>query len=145
VRVPGVLEAETLERSTTGGATSVQRSAAWGFSNGQQVWWTGASEGDTLRLVVPVEHAAQHDIALGLTSAPDYARLIVRFRQGDAVLTTEFDGFAPAGVEPAVLELGRLRLSPGDAVVEIQIVGSHPEATPSLMAGVDWVRLTPSS
>jgi hypothetical protein len=141
--VEGALEGETLKViETTGGKTKVQGMDGFGnkWSNGAQLWWTGAKPGSTLSLAVPVAEAGKYALKAVLTKAKDYGMISVAL-DGKPVVT-DFDGFnAEKVILTDALDWGTHDLQVGEHKLTFTITGANPSAVKSHMVGLDYVKL----
>jgi hypothetical protein len=143
-RVPGAIELETLPvLALTGGKTQVQDMTAWdgAWSEGKQLWWTGAHPGDRLTLGLPVEKAGTYRVKVQLTKASDYG--FVQVLLDDAELGTFQDLYASEVGPSGVIDLGVVELGPGQRRLGFELVGRNAKAKPGYMVGVDYVLLEP--
>ncbi len=143
MKVDGAIEGETLKvLSKTGGNPHVQGMAGFGgrWSNGAQLWWTGAKPNDVLTLALPVEKAGKFAVKTVLTKARDYGICDIAL-DGKLVLAG-FDGYnSPSVVLSDELDLGTHDLAAGEHKLTFTIKGTNPQAVKSYMVGVDYVKL----
>ncbi|TLD69087.1 cytochrome C [Phragmitibacter flavus] len=138
----GLLEAEGLKSSVTKGGVGVQKMG--GFKSGKwsgdaQLWWTGGKVGEVLTIEVPVKEAGRHEVKGVLTRAKDYA--IFEVSVNGKVSGDPLDLFDPQVLNTAELTFGVHELKAGLNRVEFKIIGVNPQAKPSMMLGVDFLRL----
>ncbi|MCA9149658.1 MAG: c-type cytochrome, partial [Planctomycetales bacterium] len=143
-RVEGALEAESLKIvEKSAGSVSTQGMGSFKldrWSDGRQLWWTGAKEESTLAVELPVEREGSYRVAVVLTRAPDYA--IVQLSLDDQPLGEPLDLYAPQVVTTGVLDFPPQTLTAGPHRLKIEILGANPHAQPSRMVGIDFVQLT---
>ena len=141
--VEGAIEGETLKViEVKGGTAKLQGMAGFGskWSNGQQLWWTGAKPGSTLTLTLPVAAKGKYQIKGVLTKARDYGICDVAL-DGKAV-ATNFDGYnADKVILTDELDWGTHELDAGDHKLTFTITGTNPSAVKSYMVGLDYVKL----
>jgi len=118
---------------------SAYRPAKWKDDN--QLWWTG-KPGAKLKLAVNVKNEGDFEFYTKLTKAPDYG--IVQFYIDDNKLGEPIDLFNKDKVIITdELNLGKVRLNPGDHVLTVEILGANPDAIKMYMFGMDYLRLRP--
>jgi putative membrane-bound dehydrogenase-like protein len=144
--VPQALEGESLRViSTTAGDTGSQAMGNFNqdrWSGNQQLWWTGAQPGDQLDLELKVEETGIYELEVVMTRARDYG--IVQLLLNDVELGSPIDLFnSPDVITTGVLSFEPRRLTAGEHVLSVRIVGRHPQSVPSHMFGLDYVRLQP--
>jgi putative heme-binding domain-containing protein len=143
-KVEGALEGETIKvLHTTGGKTKVQGMAGFGgrWSNGAQLWWTGAKPGDALTLETPVERAGKYSLKAVLTKARDYGMIEVSL-DDVPIEAAKMDLFnSPQVVITDELDWGTHDLSAGGHKLTIRLTGANPQAVKSYMFGLDYVKL----
>ncbi len=109
------------------------------WQNHEQLWWTGEL-GSKLKLGVTAKQDGEYKILTRLTKAPDYG--IVQFYIDDEKLGKPIDLFNPDTViATEELDLGSAKLSAGEHVVTVEIIGTNPEAIASYMVGIDYLKL----
>jgi hypothetical protein len=108
------------------------------ISGGQQLWWTGAKEGDSLSVAVPVAHDGIYRVKLGTLQAPDYGVFEVSFN--DSKPLGPINCYMPdAG--PMEIDLGEHDLKRGDATLSLKMLPPWHEAKPGNFASIDYVKL----
>ena len=141
--VAGALEGETLKiLEITGGKTSKQGMGGFGnkWSNGSQLWWTGARPGDKLTLALPIKEAGKFSLRVVLTKARDYG--ITDVMLDGKPVATAIDGYnAGSVILTDELDWGTHELSDGDHQLTFTITPPNPAAAPGNMVGIDYVRL----
>lgn len=138
--VAGAIEGEDLPvLAVTGGKHEVQ-SGFWEISGQRQRWWMDASPGDRLSLGIEVAKAGRYRIEANLCHARDYGIHEIRL---NGRLLGRYDFYRDA-LGWKTLDLGVSDLPAGQAVLEVTCVGSHPNAVPRRMFGLDYVRLVPA-
>ena len=146
-RVPDAIEGEAMKivGKTAGNAGSqrMEAFAADRWSGNDHLWWTGAKPGDRLDLEFEVGKDGQYDLELVLTRARDYG--VVQLALDDKPLGEPIDLFnSPEVVTTGLLRFPVGNLTAGRHVLHIEIVGTHPQAIPSYMFGLDFIRLMPA-
>lgn len=134
--IKGAVEGETAPMSKTGGITENQ-----GFgelSNGQQLWWRDAKDGDRLVLKIPVKEDGDYEVSGNFCFARDYG--IHKLSLGGSILREAFDFYSPS-LEWKVVPLGKLRLKAGDAEFVAECLGHRAAAVPRNMLGIDYLML----
>ncbi len=146
-KVPDALEGESLAviKQTAGDAASQDMGAfrrdRW--SGNSQLWWTGGEPGARLDLKLPVAEPGSYDIEIVMTKARDYG--IVQLALDGQTLGGPADLFnAPEVVTTGVQTFADQRLTGGDHVLSVEILGANPQAAKAYMFGLDYVRLTPT-
>jgi hypothetical protein len=137
------MEAEDLKAESTGGVTEVQDMSAFpqgAWRGDRQLWWREGRPG--ARLDLPLEVAADgvYRLFVRFTRAPDYAIVAITLDQATAPLD-RVSLYAPQVVAADPLPLGEHALAAGRHTLRFSIVGSHPQATPAFMVGIDAIRL----
>jgi len=137
------IEAEDLKAASTGGVTEVQDMSPFPqgtWRGGRQLWWREGRPG--ARLDLPFEVAADgvYRLFVRFTRAPDYAIVAISLDQATAPLD-RVSLYAPQVLAADPLPLGEHALSAGPHTLRFAIVGSHPQATPAFMVGIDALRL----
>ena len=144
VKVPGVLEGETLKIvSKTGGEPQEQDMTGFAgqWSNDAHLWWINAKAGDKLVLSLPVVKSGKYHVLAQLTKAPDYG--IVQLSVDGEKLGGPVDLYHRSVVATGQLDLGVRELSAGEHKLEVEILGANPAAIKSYMFGLDYVKLQP--
>lgn len=143
VKVDGAIEGEDLKiLEVKGGAAKPQGMRGFGgqWSNGAQLWWTGAKPGGTLTLALPVAKSGKYQLKAALTKARDYGIIDVSL-DGKPVVTA-WDGFnTPAVIHTGDLDWGTHELGAGEHKLTFKIAGANPQALKSHMVGIDYVKL----
>jgi hypothetical protein len=109
------------------------------WSNGDQLWWTGAKPGDKLEVALPVKAEGKHRVSVILTKARDYA--VVRLSLDGKPLGEPIDLYNPTVIRTEPIPLGTIELSGAEHVLGAEIVGKNEKAVPSYMFGLDEVLL----
>ncbi|MEI7732638.1 MAG: glycoside hydrolase family 172 protein [Verrucomicrobiota bacterium] len=142
--VKGALEGESLKilSKTAGNAREQALDTFPGeWSNGSQLWWTGAKPGDKLTLAVPVKQAGTYKLSVQLTKAKDYG--IVQLSLDGKKLGEPIDLYDPEVMPSGVLNLGSHSLDARDHELSVEIIGANPAALKGYMFGLDYVKLEP--
>ncbi len=149
--VESTLEGESLRViSITGGRTLTQDMTPFApvkWSGDAHLWWIDAEPGARLALALPPVASGRYEVIVYLTKAPDYAivRLSVNGRPAGEPIDL-FNAAAPS--QPAVVHTGPISLGvhdlQGPTTLEIHIIGAHPQAIPSHMFALDYVKLVPA-
>ena len=137
------MEAEELATDVTAGI--VERQAMEGFTtgtwrNGQQLWWREARPGAALTLPFTVPADGVYRLSIRFTRAPDYGIISVRLDDRGAALD-RVSLYAPVVLAADPLGMGEHDLAAGPHRLRFTIVGTHPDAVPAFMVGIDAVRL----
>lgn len=130
--------------SKTGGTTKTQGMSGFGseWSGGSQLWWTGGSPGQKLTLALPVAKAGKYSLTAALTKARDYGVVGITL-DGKPVAST-FDGYnGPKVIHTGELDWGTHDLTTGEHQLTFTLAPPNPDAVPSNMVGIDYVKLTP--
>lgn len=133
------LEAEDLAATVSSGRIDIQpmdgfAGATW--SGGRQLWWTGAGEGDSLRLAFRVPAAGVYRLSAVFTRAPDYGIFALTVDGGAAgVGTVDLYGAGVTRTDP--IPLGTFKFSAGDHHFGASAAGRNPSSQPGLMFGLD--------
>jgi hypothetical protein len=140
--VTGAMECEAMkvEKCTAGEAVKQDMSAFGdGWSSESQLWWKGGGAGDALTLTFESGVEGKRMIALGLTQAPDYAK--IRVSVNGVTVIEEMDLYAGT-VKRLPEERVHAELKKGTNEIRIQITGANSEAlAPGHMVGLDYVRI----
>jgi len=112
------------------------------WQDGDQLWWTGATPGDKLELVLPVKEEETYDLAVVLTKAPDYG-IVQLFVDGRKV-AGQIDLYDPKVVATDPIPLGKHKLTEGNHNLGVEILGANPRAIKAYMFGIDVVLFRPA-
>jgi len=141
--VEGALEGETLKvLKLTGGKTGRQGMGGFGsdWSGGAQLWWTGGKPDQKLTLALPVQEAGKYTLYGALTMARDYG--VVSITLDGKPVASSFDGFnTPKVIHTGEKDWGTHTLAPGEHQLTFTLAPPNPDAIPSNMVGLDYVRL----
>ena len=141
--VEGALEGETLKvLEITGGKTGRQGMGGFGsdWSGGVQLWWTGGKPDQKLTLAIPVKEAGKYTLYGALTMARDYG--VVSIALDGKPVTSSFDGYnSPKVIHTGEKEWGTHELTAGEHKLTFTLAPPNPDAIPSNMVGIDYVRL----
>ncbi len=111
--------------------------------NDQLWWWAEQVGGGRLRIEVDAQQSGKHLLKTRLTKAADYA--IVQFYFDGKQINGPMDLYNP---EEAILSpeltLGAFDIQAGKHVVDIEVVGAHPDADKKYMVGIDYLDLVPA-
>jgi len=109
------------------------------WKDGDQLWWTGASPGDVLEVVLPVEKSGTYRLSVVLTKARDYG--VVQLAIDGKPAGEPIDLYNATVVRTEPIPLGTFRLDEGEHVLAVRIVGANEQAVKSYMFGLDEVQL----
>ena len=137
--VKGAIEGETmkiLEKSA-----GQPKPQPWYDASGDlQLWWMGGQQpGDKLVLGFDVPEAGNYRIVGQFLKAVDYG--IARFALNDEKPGAPIDFYQEKAKLTGELELAKCELKSGENRLTITITGSNPQAKPSHMIGLDYIRL----
>jgi putative membrane-bound dehydrogenase-like protein len=144
-RVPGAIEAESLDHSVTGGnATSqdMQAFPAGRWSGQQQLWWLDGKPGDRMEIKWQVDKEGDYEVFASLTKAIDYGQFRLSIDDQPAAVTVDLFN-KPQVILSEPVSLGRVSLNVGEHVLRAEIVGANPQAVPRYMFGIDALYLVP--
>jgi hypothetical protein len=114
------------------------------WSDGKQLFWSGAKPGERLEIELDVGAAAQCELQAVLTMARDYA-VVQPYLDGEP-LGKPLDLYnSPDVLTTGLLTLGRRQLSAGKHRFALEITGANSAATPAYLVGLDYVRLVPQT
>ena len=105
------------------------------WQNDDQLWWTGAKPGDKLELIVSAPDEATYDLSGVFTKARDYG--IVQLYLDGAKIGDRLDLYNPGVIATDPLPLGRKRLTAGEHVLTVEILGANEAADKAYMFGFD--------
>jgi putative heme-binding domain-containing protein len=141
--VEGALEGETMKvLEITGGKTGRQGMGGFGsdWSGAAQLWWTGGKPDQKLTLAIPVKEAGKYTLYGALTMARDYG--VVSIALDGKPVTSSFDGYnGPKVIHTGEKEWGTHELTTGEHKLTFTLAPPNPDAVPSNMVGLDYVRL----
>ena len=141
--IPGALEGEALKViEITGGKTGKQGMGGFGgdWSGAAQLWWTGGKPDQKLTLAIPVKEAGKYTLYGALTMARDYG--VVSITLDGKPLASSFDGFnTPKVIHTGEKDWGTHELTAGEHQLSFTLAPPNPDAVPSNMVGLDYVRL----
>ncbi len=110
------------------------------WSDGDQLWWTGAKPGDRLSVEIPDVEAGEYSIELVLTQAADYG--IVQLWLDGEKLGEPIDLYhGPAVITTGVVSFPPRRFDQGNHRLTAEIVGANAQAAQSFMFGLDYIQL----
>lgn len=135
----GALEGEALKvLSVSGGTTEIQGGFE-GLSKGQQLWWKGPKESDELVLEVKVPSSRKYRVQMNLCHAVDYGRMSMSL---GGLSLGEHEFYCPE-LKWKTLDFGTHSLKAGVNQLRVKVGKTHPQAIPSNMFGLDWIKLIP--
>ena len=141
--IPGAIEGESLKiLEITGGKAKPQGMGGFGgeWSGGAQLWWTGGKPDQKLTLALPVKEAGSFTLYGALTKAKDYG--VTSIALDGKPVTSSFDGFNTSKViHTGELDWGTHELTTGEHKLTFTLAPPNPDAVPSNMVGLDYVRL----
>ncbi|MBE2284292.1 MAG: VCBS repeat-containing protein [Prosthecobacter sp.] len=141
--IPGALEGESLKvLEITGGKTGKQGMGGFGndWSGAAQLWWTGGKPDQKLTLAIPVKEAGKYTLYGALTMARDYG--VVSITLDGKPVASSFDGYNnPKVLHTGEKEWGTHELTAGEHKLTFTLAPPNPDAIPSNMVGIDYVRL----
>jgi putative membrane-bound dehydrogenase-like protein len=141
--VEGALEGESLKvLEVTGGKAAKQGMGGFGsdWSGGAQLWWTGGKPDQKLTLAIPVKEAGKYTLYGALTMARDYG--VVSITLDGKPVASSFDGYnSPKVIHTGEKEWGTHELTAGEHKLTFTLAPPNPDAVPSNMVGLDYVRL----
>ncbi|MBE7494389.1 MAG: VCBS repeat-containing protein [Verrucomicrobiaceae bacterium] len=141
--IPGALEGETLKvLEITGGNAKKQGMGGFGgeWSGGAQLWWTGGKPDQKLTLALPVKEAGKYTLYGALTMARDYG--VVSITLDGKPVASSFDGYNnPKVLHTGEKDWGTHELTAGEHKLTFTLAPPNPDAIPSNMVGIDYVRL----
>jgi len=138
----GYLEGEhTRIAAKTGGNCLIEETETTGLQWHQnaQLWWVGATIGDTLSLEIPIEKTGNYTLQLGLTQAPDYGTFQIALDQ--KILVDQLDLYHPTAKQAAPQTLGTHNLKQGIHHLKITITGAHHKAIKRYRFGLDYIHI----
>ena len=139
----GALEGESMKvLEITGGKAKKQGMGGFGntWSGAAQLWWTGGKPDQKLTLAIPVKEAGKYTLYGALTMARDYG--VVSIALDGKPVTSSFDGYnGPKVIHTGEKEWGTHELSAGEHKLTFTLAAPNPDAVPSNMVGLDYVRL----
>jgi putative membrane-bound dehydrogenase-like protein len=142
--VEGALEGESLKvLEVSGGKIGKQGMGGFGseWSGGAQLWWTGGKPDQKLTLAIPVKEAGKYTLYGALTMARDYG--VVSITLDGKPVASSFDGFnTPKVIHTGEKEWGTHELTAGEHRLTFTLAPPNPNAAPSNMVGLDYVRIT---
>jgi len=144
VHAPGAREAESLKviEATAGEAKPQSLTAlAPAWSGQEQLRWTGAKAGETLRLEIAMRDEGRYRVAVVFTRGPSAGT--VRVGLDDFKTTDPIDLYADAVRSGEPIDLGVHSLSKGNHTLIIEITGANEAVKDDIEVGIDYVRLEP--
>lgn len=131
-------EAEALQASASGGTVSKQNMRQFGTWSGEhQIIWTGNRPNQLLRLPFNVRDAGDYNIVIHMTKANDFGNVAIGM---DGRQLATFTGFSTR-VEPAQVNLGRVRLREGRNEIIFSVTGKFTRSS-GYRVGVDRIVVT---
>ncbi|MFM2141845.1 MAG: hypothetical protein RLZZ476_389 [Verrucomicrobiota bacterium] len=141
--IEGAIEGESLKvLEITGGKTGRQGMGGFGgdWSGAAQLWWTGGKPDQKLTLAIPVKEAGKYTLYGALTMARDYG--VVSITLDGKPVASSFDGYnSPKVIHTGEKEWGTHELTAGEHKLTFTLAPPNPDAVPSNMVGLDYVRL----
>ncbi len=141
--VEGALEGETMKvLEVSGGKTGKQGMGGFGseWSGAAQLWWTGGKPDQKLTLAIPVKEAGKYTLYGALTMARDYG--VVSITLDGKPVASSFDGYnGPKVIHTGEKEWGTHELTAGVHQLTFTLAPPNPDAVPSNMVGLDYVRI----
>jgi putative membrane-bound dehydrogenase-like protein len=141
--VEGALEGEALKvLEVTGGKAAKQGMGGFGgeWSGGAQLWWTHGKPDQKLTLALPVKEAGKYTLYGALTMARDYG--VVSITLDGKPVASSFDGYnGPKVIHTGEKDWGTHELTAGEHKLTFTLAPPNPDAVPSNMVGLDYVRL----
>lgn len=135
--VKGAIEGEKLKIvKLTGGSAQIQTDFAE-LSNGAQLWWIDAKEGDSIELQIPVAVAGNYEVTGAFCFARDYGKHRLTLN-GQSAGDIEF--FSPT-LKWAKRSLGTFKLPKGAVTLKVDCLGHNDKAIPRHMFGLDYLLL----
>lgn len=137
-----LIEGEALKPEVSAGAVRSQSMSGFGgdhWSGDAQLFWTGATRGDTLTIDLP-ELAGSVKLEAILTCARDYG--IVQFLIDDETLGDPIDLYESNVETTGRISLGEFSAA-GSHRLRVQIAGANPRAKQSMMFGLDCLIIRP--
>ena len=138
------LEGEKLAIfSRTGGFTEARTNVRTNDSNWtapDYLLWRGATQGDVLTLLLPVEEGGVFDLSAAFPKYPVYG--VVSLVVEGQSLAGPLDLYSPEYVQSGEIQLGRVTLTKGENHLRVSIVTKNPMSTHYLF-GLDWIKLIP--
>ncbi|MEM7699558.1 MAG: hypothetical protein AAF236_14260, partial [Verrucomicrobiota bacterium] len=111
------------------------------WSSGRQLWWKGASPGDTLQLAASDLSPGSYEVVLHMTRATDYA--IATLQIGDR--NREVDFYHTAVAQAAPERFPNVKVGDdGTLAIGIGLKGKNSASRPNYMIGIDRIELVPS-
>lgn len=144
-KAPWATEAETMRViSCSGGQSSTQSMGTYSgkWSNGGQLWWTGAAPGNRLILEFEINKTGKYELGIQLTKAIDYG--IVQLSLDGQPLGSPIDLYNDGVIPTGLLPFGTIDLSKGHHQLAAEIVGASDKAVKGYMVGVDYISLKPA-
>ncbi|HZL41812.1 MAG TPA: glycoside hydrolase family 172 protein, partial [Verrucomicrobiae bacterium] len=144
-RVAGAMEGEELQvLGKTGGTTQKQDLGDFGekWSNGAQLWWTGAKPGDKLMLEFAVTNSGNYKLRAQFTQAVDYG--IVQLSVDGKPLGEPRDFYHDTVIASGEVDLATIELAAGQHEFGVEITGARPKAVKSYLFGLDYLKLVPA-
>jgi putative heme-binding domain-containing protein len=141
--VEGAIEGESMKvLEVTGGRATNQGMGGFGgdWSGAAQLWWTGGKADQKLTLAIPVKEAGKYTLYGALTMARDYG--VVSIMLDGKPVASSFDGYnGPKVIHTGEKEWGTHELTAGEHQLTFTLAPPNPDAVPSNMVGLDYVRL----
>ena len=143
-RIAGAIEGESLNAvQVSDGKTRVQEMSGFkngSWSDGKQLFWSGAKPGARLTLEFEVPEGSEYDVGAVLTTARDYA--IVNLQLDGKTLGSSIDLYDYPNVgTTGVLNFGTRSLSAGKHQLMIELIGANDSAIKAYMVGFDCLIL----
>ncbi|MDR1383744.1 MAG: DUF2961 domain-containing protein [Planctomycetaceae bacterium] len=111
------------------GNLSIQNMAHFNgkWKNDEQLWWTGATKGDELKLRYKIEQSGKQHIVVSLTKAVDYGQ--IQFSFDGKEIGNVIDLFNDGVIRTDEIDLGELDVFAGEHILGVKIVGKNEKST----------------
>ena len=126
-----------------GGNLSIQQMGQYKdkWHNDQQLWWTGAKQGNELQLAIDVEKSGKQKFVVGMTKAADYG--IVQFSIDGKEIGKPVDLFNNGVIHSGMIEIGTIDIAAGEHTLGVKIVGKNEKST-NYLFGMDKFEFVPA-
>ncbi len=148
VSAPEVEAEELIDKAIiTGGRLEVQDMDPFNgtWSGSGQLWWIGASPGDTLTLPIDVQESGEYELIAFFTRAADYG--IVSISMNGRQMGDLMDGYNDTVAASGPISFGKVRLATGSNHVSIALLGKDARAagySGGFLVGIDGFLLRKS-
>ncbi len=138
----GAIEAEDLELvEITAGRTTEQIVPDGLASKNTLLWWREGLPGASVTFAIPAEKSGPHELMAAFLHDRDGGTVAIALN--GKTLVEQMDGYRPEQTPTGPVSLGIHPFQEGENLLTIRMLGSHPEAEPLYIFGLDYLKAVP--